>query len=211
MTLTQLLSQYASLTSSFSTHTQKPLWLDDYVCNCVSHSDTTYPSTFTSAHMSFVASLSSVQEPRSYPEASKDARWVAAMNDELSALDKNETWELVPLPPGKRAIGSKWLRAGLVAIRCDNAFLHGHLDEEVYMVPPEGYSPAVSGHVCKLKRSLYGLKTGVTQWNIELTAKLHEFGYIQCPHDHCLFLKATATCFVALLVYVDDILLTGKF
>ncbi|KAL0398659.1 UNVERIFIED_CONTAM: Retrovirus-related Pol polyprotein from transposon RE1 [Sesamum radiatum] len=84
---------------------KKPLWLDDYVCNCVSHSDTTcYPSTFTSAHMSFVASLSSVQEPRSYPEASKDARWVAAMNDELSALDKNETWELVPLPPGKRAI-----------------------------------------------------------------------------------------------------------
>ncbi|KAL0344878.1 UNVERIFIED_CONTAM: Retrovirus-related Pol polyprotein from transposon RE1 [Sesamum radiatum] len=173
---------------------KKPLWLDDYVCNCVSHSDTTcYPSTFTSAHMSFVASLSSVQEPRSYPEASKDARWVAAMNDELSALDKNETWELVPLPPGKRAIGSKWVfklklnpdgsvqryKARLVAkgynqiegidyfdsfspvaksvtvrvfmavavakgwplwqLDVNNAFLHGHLDEEVYMVPPEGH------------------------------------------------------------------------
>ncbi|KAL0350510.1 UNVERIFIED_CONTAM: Retrovirus-related Pol polyprotein from transposon RE2 [Sesamum radiatum] len=151
------------------------------------------------------------QEPRSYPEASKDARWVAAMNDELSALDKNETWELVPLPPGKRAIGSKWVfKLKLNPDDVNNAFLHGHLDEEVYMVPPEGYSPAVSGHVCKLKRSLYGLKQASRQWNIELTAKLHEFGYIQCPHDHCLFLKATATCFVALLVYVDDILLTGN-
>ncbi|KAL0410029.1 UNVERIFIED_CONTAM: Retrovirus-related Pol polyprotein from transposon RE2 [Sesamum latifolium] len=173
------------------------------------------------------------QEPRSYLEASKDARWVAAMNEELSALDKNETWELVPLPPGKRAIDRidyfdsfspvaksvtvRVFMAVAVAngwplwqLDVNNAFLHGHLDEEVYLVPPQGYFPAVSGHVCKLKRSLYGLKQASRQWNIELTTKLHEFGYIQCPHDHCLFFKATATCFVALLVYVDDILLTGN-
>ncbi|KAL0435393.1 UNVERIFIED_CONTAM: Retrovirus-related Pol polyprotein from transposon RE1 [Sesamum radiatum] len=48
-------------------------------------------------------------EPRSYVEASKSAKWVAAMTDELAALDKNETWELVPLPPRKRTIGCRWV------------------------------------------------------------------------------------------------------
>ncbi|KAL0387841.1 UNVERIFIED_CONTAM: Retrovirus-related Pol polyprotein from transposon RE2 [Sesamum radiatum] len=93
----------------------------------------------------------------------------------------------------------------------NNAFPHRHLDEEVFMKLPEGYVPAISGHVCRLKRSLYRLKQASQQWNIELTAKLQDFGYIQCPHDHCLFLKVTSTCFVGLLVYVDDILLTGNF
>ncbi|KAL0432527.1 UNVERIFIED_CONTAM: Retrovirus-related Pol polyprotein from transposon RE2 [Sesamum latifolium] len=219
---------------------KKPLWLDDYVCKCVSHSDATcYPSTFTSTHMSFVALLSSVQEPRSYLEASKDARWVAAMNEELSALDKNELGSLFHYLQGRELSalnpdGSvQRYKARLVAkgynqvegidyfdsffpvaksvtvcvfmavavakgwplwqLDVNNAFLHGHLDEEVYLVPPQGYFPAVSGHVCKLKRSLYDLKQASRQWNIELTTKLHEFGYIQCPHDHCLFLKSRAT------------------
>ncbi|XP_020549893.1 uncharacterized protein LOC110012101 [Sesamum indicum] len=77
------------------------------------------------------------------------------------------------------------------------------------MLPPEGYSLPAPHLVCKLARSLYGLKQAFRQWNIELTAKLEDFGYVQCPHDDCLFLKITSTCFVALLIYVDDILLTG--
>ncbi|KAK4384958.1 Retrovirus-related Pol polyprotein from transposon RE1 [Sesamum angolense] len=244
---------------------QKPAWLDDYVCQCASNSNhTCLPSNYTSTHMLFVALLSSIQEPRSYLEASKDARWVDAMNEELTALDKNETWELASLPPGKKAIGCKWVfkvklhpdgsvhryKARLVAkgynqvegidyfdsfspvaksvtvrvfmavavakgwplwqLDVNNAFLHGHLDEEVYMVPPEGYTCAVPGRFCRLKRSLYGLKQASRQWNIELTTKLQDFGYVQCPHDHCLFLKITSTCFVGLLVYVDDIILTGN-
>lgn len=40
----------------------------------------------------------------------------------------------------------------------NNAFLHGHIDEEIYMQPPKGYTRAKEGEVCKLKRSLYGLK-----------------------------------------------------
>ncbi|KAL0383331.1 UNVERIFIED_CONTAM: Retrovirus-related Pol polyprotein from transposon RE1 [Sesamum calycinum] len=98
----------------------------------------------------------------------------------------------------------------LLQLDVNNAFLYRHLDEEVYMLPPEGYMKQTPGQVCKLRRSLYGLKQASRQWNIELTVKLQEFGFVQCPHDHCLFLKITSTCFMALLVYVDDILLSGN-
>ncbi|KAL0310336.1 UNVERIFIED_CONTAM: Retrovirus-related Pol polyprotein from transposon RE2 [Sesamum calycinum] len=50
-----------------------------------------------------------LQEPKTYLQASKDANWVMAMQEELQALDKNGTWELTSLPPTKRAIGSKWV------------------------------------------------------------------------------------------------------
>ncbi|KAL0409668.1 UNVERIFIED_CONTAM: Retrovirus-related Pol polyprotein from transposon RE2 [Sesamum radiatum] len=76
------------------------------------------------------------------------------------------------------------------------------------MTPPEGYAVA-PGLVCKLERSLYGLKQASRQWNAELTSKLAVFGFKQSAHDHCLFTKTTSTGFLALLVYVDDILLTA--
>ncbi|KAL0374374.1 UNVERIFIED_CONTAM: Retrovirus-related Pol polyprotein from transposon RE2 [Sesamum radiatum] len=87
----------------------------------------------------------------------------------------------------------------------NNAFLHGFLDEEVYMMPPDGYSTS-PGHVCKLQRSLYDLKQASRQWNLEFTLKVADFGFKQSAHDHCLFIKPAPQGFVALLVYVDDIL-----
>ncbi|KAK4388240.1 Retrovirus-related Pol polyprotein from transposon RE1 [Sesamum angolense] len=92
----------------------------------------------------------------------------------------------------------------------NNAFLHGQLHEEVYMLPPEGYDKAVGGLVCRLKKSLYGLKQASRQWNIELTFELQCYGFKQSPHDHCLFIFSAASIFVALIVYVDDVLLTGN-
>ncbi|KAL0463232.1 UNVERIFIED_CONTAM: Retrovirus-related Pol polyprotein from transposon RE1 [Sesamum latifolium] len=76
------------------------------------------------------------------------------------------------------------------------------------MQPPEGY-PVLSGHVCKLRKSLYGLKQASRQWNQELTSKLLSFGFSQSRHDHCLFVKGAGNDFIALIVYVDDILVTS--
>ncbi|KAK6119428.1 hypothetical protein DH2020_046828 [Rehmannia glutinosa] len=92
----------------------------------------------------------------------------------------------------------------------NNAFLHGFLDEDVYMVPPERYSKASPGQVCHLNRSLYGLKQASRQWNVEFCSKLVEFGFVQSPNDHCLFCKKSADSFLALVVYVDDVLVTGS-
>ncbi|KAL0454835.1 UNVERIFIED_CONTAM: Retrovirus-related Pol polyprotein from transposon RE1 [Sesamum latifolium] len=96
----------------------------------------------------------------------------------------------------------------ILQLDVNNAFLHGHLDEEVYMVPPEGYTKADAGLVCRLKRSLYGLKQASRQWNIKFTSKLEAFGFKQSSHDHCLFTMRTDSYFLVLIVYVDDVLLT---
>ncbi|KAL0399800.1 UNVERIFIED_CONTAM: putative mitochondrial protein [Sesamum radiatum] len=84
----------------------KPTWLNDFV----SHSST--PSLLYSsniAYMSFVASLSVLQEPRSFSDAVKHVEWRDTMNAELEALEQNNTWRLTPLPLRKRAIGCKWV------------------------------------------------------------------------------------------------------
>ncbi|KAL0300227.1 UNVERIFIED_CONTAM: Retrovirus-related Pol polyprotein from transposon RE2 [Sesamum angustifolium] len=70
----------------------------------------------------------------------------------------------------------------------NNSFLHGHLNEDLYMTPPEGYS-VEPGLVCKLESSIYRLKQASRQWNAELMLKLTDFGFQQSTHDHCLFTK----------------------
>ncbi|KAL0353609.1 UNVERIFIED_CONTAM: Retrovirus-related Pol polyprotein from transposon RE1 [Sesamum angustifolium] len=90
--------------------TSKPSWLNDYECNCISsNADSCIPSSYSTAHLSFVAHLSSLQEPKDYLQASKDSNWVATMNKELEALKANDTWILTSLPPGKQTIGSCWV------------------------------------------------------------------------------------------------------
>lgn len=51
----------------------------------------------------------SVPEPSSYNQAKQDSKWLEAMDKELAALEANDTWDLVPLPYDKKAIGSKWV------------------------------------------------------------------------------------------------------
>ncbi|KAL2232808.1 UNVERIFIED_CONTAM: Retrovirus-related Pol polyprotein from transposon RE1 [Sesamum indicum] len=210
---------------------QRPTWLNDFVCNAKSTNSSISLSQTASAYMSFVASLSVLQELRSFTEAVVHQEWRDAMQSELDALERNHTWELTTLPEGKKTIGCKWVykiklradgsvdryKARLVAkarewpiqqLDINNAFLHGHLDEDIYMTPPEGYE--VAPHLaCKLTRSLYGLKQASRQWNVEFTSRLTSYGFRQSVHDHCLFIKNTSSGPLVLLVYVDDILLTG--
>jgi hypothetical protein len=92
----------------------------------------------------------------------------------------------------------------------NNAFLHGDLNEEVYMSLPPGYSTNNASQVCKLQKSLYGLKQASRQWYSKLSSALISLGYSQSQADHSLYVKTTATSFTALLVYVDDIVLAGN-
>ncbi|KAL0284129.1 UNVERIFIED_CONTAM: Retrovirus-related Pol polyprotein from transposon RE1 [Sesamum angustifolium] len=171
------------------------------------------------------------REPRTYSEALEHAEWREAMNAEIEALERNKTWQITPLPGFTQIEGLDYTNSfspvaktmtvhlflAFVAAQgwplhqmdVNNAFLHGHLDEDLYMMPPEGYSVA-PGMVFKLERSLYVLKQTSRQWNVELTVKLKEFGFLQSAHDHCLFTKRTTLGLMVLLVYVDDIPVTGS-
>ncbi|GMJ10230.1 hypothetical protein HRI_004692200 [Hibiscus trionum] len=99
----------------------------------------------------------------------------------------------------------------LLQLDVHNAFLNGTLTEEVYMKLPLGYSSSVEPNsVCRLNKSIYGLKQAFRQWFITFSQVVLKFGFVQSPSDHSLFTKGSGDNFIALLVYVDDIVLAGK-
>ena len=93
----------------------------------------------------------------------------------------------------------------------NNAFLHGDLNEEVYMTVPQGYNKQLPPNtVCKLKKSLYGLKQANRQWFEKLTNFLLQLGFKQSYVDTSLFTIMHKGTLTSLLIYVDDILLVSK-
>lgn len=220
-------------------------------------------------------------DPVTFNEAVKDSTRCKTINQELQALEDDNTWEITDLPIGKRAIGSKRLyktkynsdgtinknKARLViqgyrqqqgidfeetfapvvkmttvrallavaAMRgwhlcqmdVSNAFLLSNLYEEVYMTLPKVYTsqgerihvidkydvkPTTKGpqQVCRLLKSPYGLKQAPRQWFAKLSYALVSFGFTQSKSDYSLFTMEQGSSFTVILVYVDDMVLTGN-
>jgi hypothetical protein len=92
-----------------------------------------------------------------------------------------------------------------------NAFLHGIIQEEVYMSQPLGFEDSLHPHhVCKLHKSLYGLKQAPRAWNDRFTQFLPSLGFATTYFDSYLFVKHVGSQIVVLLLYVDDIIHTGS-
>ncbi|XP_019447235.1 PREDICTED: uncharacterized protein LOC109350454 [Lupinus angustifolius] len=98
----------------------------------------------------------------------------------------------------------------LYQLYVNTTFLHGDLVEKVYMKPPPGLNIPNSSLVCKLEKSLYGLKQASRQWNTKLTAVLVQHGYIQSRADYSLFTKINNNSYTIILVYVDDLVVAGN-
>ncbi|GJZ18333.1 retrotransposon protein, putative, ty1-copia subclass [Tanacetum coccineum] len=91
------------------------------------------------------------------------------------------------------------------------AFLNGYLNEEVYMEQPEGFvSQKFPNRVCKLKRSIYGLKQASRQWNKRFDDEIKKFGFSQNQDEPCVYVKASGSYVTFLILYVDDILIMGN-
>ncbi|RVW38072.1 Retrovirus-related Pol polyprotein from transposon RE2 [Vitis vinifera] len=173
---------------------------------------------------------------KSTHEALSHPGWRQAMVDEMAALHSNGTWDLVVLPSGKSTVGCRWVYAVKVgpdgqiasvrlllsmAAMCSwplyqldikNAFLHGDLAEEVYMEQPPGFvAQGESGLVCRLRRSLYGLKQSPRAWFSRFSSVVQEFGMLRSTADHSVFYhhNSLGQC-IYLVVYVDDIVITGS-
>lgn len=78
------------------------------------------------------------------------------------------------------------------------------------MTLPPGYKIQGEHKVCKLRKSLYGLRQASRQWNAKFSNVMIECGYSQSQNDHSLFFKHDGTSFTLLVVYVDDIVITGN-
>ncbi|KAJ4703293.1 Retrovirus-related Pol polyprotein from transposon TNT 1-94 [Melia azedarach] len=92
------------------------------------------------------------------------------------------------------------------------AFLHGELEEEIYMTQPDGFQvPGKEDYVCKLKKSLYGLKQSPRQWYKRFDSYMIEIGYTRSPYDCCVYYsKATNGSLIYLVLYVDDMLIAAE-
>lgn len=227
--------------------------LDDYV-DC---------SRFSENHRAYLAAITEAVIPASYKEAFEDENWREAVHVEIDALEERETWTVVALPPGKRALGCKWVftlkfradgtleryKAQLVvlgnnqtegidyeetlapvckmesvrtflqlAVARDwevhqmdvhNAFLHGDLEEEVYIKLPPGFKTTDKNQVCRLHKSLYGLRQAPRCWFAKLTTALKAYGFVQSLNDYSLFIYENGSTRLHILIYVDDLLITG--
>ena len=89
-----------------------------------------------------------------------------------------------------------------------NAFLNGDLSEEVYMQPPSGLS-IDSNKVCHLRRALYDLKQAPRAWFAKFSSTIFRLGYTASLYDFALFLRSTDKGTILLLLYVDDMIITG--
>ncbi|GJW61692.1 retrotransposon protein, putative, ty1-copia subclass [Tanacetum coccineum] len=91
------------------------------------------------------------------------------------------------------------------------AFLNGRLTEDVFMAQPEGFeNTKYPKRVCKLQKTIYGLKQASRSWNLYFHEKVTQFGFSRSEDESCIYVKVSGSVVVFLVLYVDDILLIGN-
>lgn len=110
------------------------------------------------------------------------------------------------------AAAKKWK---LSQLDISNAFLNGELTEEIYMALPPGYTPKEGttlppNPVCRLKKSIYGLKQASRQWFLKFSSTLRKLKFKKSHSDHTLFVRNNNGKYFAVWVYVDDIIIASN-
>lgn len=140
------------------------------------------------------------------------ARLVAKRYTQTYGIDYSKTFSPVAKIDTIRVLFSVAANKGRSLHQFDvkNAFLHGDLKEEVYMEAPSGFKAEFKeGEVCRLKKSLYGLKHSPRAWFGRFTVAMKLYGFNQSNSDHTLFLKRRGELVTCLIIYVDDMIITG--
>ena len=142
------------------------------------------------------------------------ARLVAKGYAQKEGIDYNEVFSPVVKHSSIRILLALVAQFDLELAQLDvkTAFLHGDLEEEIYMTQPEGYKVAGKENwACKLRKSLYGLKQSPRQWYKRFDRFMFGQQYTRSHYDHCVyFRKLRDGSFIYLLLYVDDMLIASK-
>jgi len=154
------------------------------------------------------AGIAGVEQPRF------KARLVAKGYAQKEGIDFQEIFSPVVKHVSIRLLLSMVVHLNMELQQMDvkTAFLHGYLDETIYMDQPEGYiHEKYPDKVCLLKRSLYGLKQSPRQWNNRFNEFMQRIGYERSKYDSCVYYKILLSGdYIYLLLYVDDILIASK-
>jgi len=140
------------------------------------------------------------------------ARLVARGFSQVYGVDYLDTYSPVAKLTTYRIIFAlaslqKWEIHGMDVV---TAFPLGSLDEEIYMAQPEGFmqNGMKRGLVCRLLKSIYGLKQAARVWNKKIEGFLRKLGFIQSNADHCLYIHPELDIWI--IIWVDDLLIAGK-
>lgn len=128
-------------------------------------------------------------------------------------IDYQDTFSYVVQPTIVRLVLSLGVSKNwyLWQIDVSNAFLHGFLNEDVYMKKPLGFKDPSKPHfVCNLQKEIYGLKQSHRAWFSQLTDKLHELGFFSSKVNTSLFMFHHGKHTIYMQVYVDDIVIVGS-
>ncbi|KAJ9546652.1 hypothetical protein OSB04_019195 [Centaurea solstitialis] len=164
-------------------------------------------------------------EPVSYGEAvsgSESEQWQEAMKarnpfakgfTQTHGIEYDETFSPVAMLKSIRILMaiSAYFNYEIWHMDVKTAFLNGKLTEDVYMQQPEGFvDPKNPNKVCKLLKSIYGLKQASRSWNLHFDERIKEFGFAKSEFEPCVYTKFSRSTVTFLVLYVDDILLIGN-
>ena len=213
----------------------------------------------------FILNSNVIKVPNTYKQAlnsPQSSEWIKAMDKEYSDLIANKTFELVPLPPGRKVVGGRWafraskdpfyninfkarycakgfsqtpgidfkdtyaptakfpsvktmmnisIQDKLYNEQADvsNAYLQSKIDHEIYMKQPEGYVQD-ENLVCKLNKSIYGLKQSAHLWNATLIRFMNTQNLEQSKIDPCVFIRKDEYGTLYVLIWVDDLIICAS-
>jgi hypothetical protein len=137
---------------------------------------------------------------------------VAKGFSQVKGIDYNETFSLVAKMNSiflvlSLASSHKW---EVHQMDVKSSFLHGDLQEEIYMEQPHGYVQNDSSLVCCLKKSCYGLKKAPQAWYAKMDNFLIATGFSRCHFDPSVYTKKVGIHLITLVLYVDDLIITGS-
>nr|ABA97705.1 retrotransposon protein, putative, Ty1-copia subclass [Oryza sativa Japonica Group] len=141
------------------------------------------------------------------------ARLVAKGFRQIQGVDYDETFSPVAMLKSIRIVLTiaAYFDYEIWQMDVKTALLNGNLDEDVYMTQPKGFvDPQSAKKICKLQKSIYGLKKASRSWNIRFDKVVKALGFVKNEEEPCVYKKISGSALVFLILYVDEILLIGN-